>query len=127
MGPIRYRYDVHGRVVEKSIDGDSVIRLTWNADHRLVASTVADSRGTRTTHYLYDAFGRRIAKRDESRTVWFVWDRDHLLQEYVGNDESTFVYEPDTLVPLAVAKRTETTGEHRLYYFHCDQVGVPES
>jgi YD repeat-containing protein len=34
IGPIRYRYDVHGRVIGKNIDGATIIRLIWNDDHR---------------------------------------------------------------------------------------------
>jgi RHS repeat-associated protein len=124
----RYRYDAHGRVVEKRTGADAVIHLTWNDDHHLVESTIVDGRGSHSTQYLYDAFGRRIAKRSAQGTSWFVWDRDRLLQEYRGVDEYTFMYEPDTFVPLAqaVAKREASVpGARQLYYFHCDQVGVP--
>ena len=124
----RYRYDAHGRVIEKRVGNDAVVLLTWNDDHRLAASTIVDIRGSRSTSYLYDAFGRRIAKRDPDGTTWFVWDDDALLQEYRAADERTFLYEPDTFVPLAHAFTTRAPGKPSsttIEYFHCDQVGLP--
>ena len=125
LDEFRYRYDAHGRVIEKQIGSDSVIRMVWNDDHRLHSSTVSDGRGSITTHYFYDAFGRRIAKRDGLGTTWFVWDRDQLLQERRDGRETTFFYEPDTFVPLAQVTRDLTGGARRCYYYHCDQVGLP--
>jgi RHS repeat-associated protein len=122
-----YRYDAHGRVAEKRADG-TVVRFTWNNDHRLVASTTTDAAGSYDTYYLYDAFGRRIAKRGPHATIWFVWDFDRLLQEYRGDHEYTYIYEPEAFAPLAeaVLKRNGTESTERgLLYFHCDQVGVP--
>jgi RHS repeat-associated protein len=124
----RYRYDVHGRVVEKRSGPDKLVQLTWNEDHRLASSTTSDARGSRTVDYVYDAFGRRIAKRDGLETIWFVWDRDRLLQERREIVETTFLYEPGTHVPLAqVVVRHAGNGasENQLYYYHCDQVGLP--
>ncbi len=125
---LSYRYDAHGRMVEKRSATGTVIQLAWNDDHRLASSTTTGPLGTRTTHYFYDAFGRRIAKRNDEGTTWFVWDRDRLLQEQRESRETTFMYEPDSFVPLAeaVTQRADgTAATPKLYYYHCDQVGVP--
>ena len=124
----RYRYDAHGRVIEKRIGINEVILLSWDDNHRLIESTTTEGGVSRTTHYLYDAFGRRIAKRHRHGSSWFLWDTNRLLQEYRGVNEYTFMYEPGTLVPLAqaIAKRDgDALNTRSVYYFHCDQAGVP--
>ena len=121
----RCRYDVHGRVIEKRAGTDSVVRFNWNDDHRLAESTLTDATGSRSTSYLYDAFGRRIAKRNDEGTTWYVWDRDRLLQEYRGCRRIHLPVRARLLVPLAVTRGAEALVPRGLYYFHCDQVGVP--
>ena len=123
-----YRYDGHGRVIEKRSATGTVIQLVWNDDHRVASSITTGPLGNRTTHYVYDAFGRRIAKRSDEGTTWFVWDRDRLLQEQRESRETTFLYEPDSFVPLAEAVTLhagDTAANRKIYYYHCDQVGVP--
>jgi RHS repeat-associated protein len=121
-----YRYDVHGRLVEKRVGAEAIIRLVWNEEHRLVQSSTSDATGTVHTEYLYDPFGRRIAKRSPQETTWFVWDEDLLLQESSKHTECTFVYEPDSYVPLAHAvTRHDGDKQTQIHYYHCDQVGLP--
>ena len=64
--------------------------------------------------YQYDALGRRIAKTDSFGTTHFTWDGMRLLQESRGGHTSTYVYEPDSYVPLAGmdadGERTEQGG-----------------
>ncbi|WP_190285642.1 RHS repeat-associated core domain-containing protein [Montanilutibacter psychrotolerans] len=53
------------------------LQLRWDGNHRLV-----ESRGDGvTTHYGYDALGRRAFKRGPTHTTWFFWDGDALLGE----------------------------------------------
>jgi RHS repeat-associated protein len=51
--------------------------LRWDAHHRLIESV----NFGKSTRYGYDALGRRIFKRDSTRTVRFFWDGDALLGE----------------------------------------------
>ena len=122
---IRYRYDLHGRVTEKQVGGRVTIQFKWNDEHRLIESTTHDQFGSHTTQYVYDAFGRRIAKRSAQGTTWFVWDKDRLLQESRDIDEYTFLYEPDSFVPLARAVKKSGLPATQIHYFHCDQIGLP--
>ncbi len=57
--------------------------------------------------YQYDALGRRIAKTDSFGTTVFTWEGMRLLQESRGQHTSTYIYEPDSYVPLA---RIDGTG-----------------
>jgi RHS repeat-associated protein len=145
----RYQYDDHGRVVEKRAGSHFVARLTWNDDHQLVEAETHRLGSAQRTRYIYDAMGRRLAKFAPSGTIWFVWDGDRLLQEYRSDDTYTFIYEPQGTTPLAQVY-WNTSGEaqgdpamgadaraldvdlcqllqsgQRIYYYHCDQIGLP--
>ena len=56
---------------------------------------------TQTTHYRYDALGRRIDKTGEFGSTRFGWDGDLLALEVRGSKQSEYLYEPDSFVPLA--------------------------
>ena len=63
------------------------------------------------------AFGRRVAKRvacpgQPERTTLFVWDGDTLLQEIDAQRTVTYVYEPQSFVPLARVQSTESLAHY---------------
>jgi RHS repeat-associated protein len=122
----RYSYDDHGRLTDKRIGSHTHIQLNWDDEHQLSQSTVIRTgRPGIATRYIYDAFGRRVAKLNvESSTAdtvkaatTFVWDGNRLLQQRVAQLQTgqtiteqslpnayhctTFIYEPDSFVPLA--------------------------
>ncbi|NHQ94239.1 RHS repeat protein [Janthinobacterium lividum] len=98
----------------------SDMALRYDAENRLSHATRTQRQSRHRAQYFYDAFSRRIAKRvEEARwtsqqditkdqpahtsasTTFFVWDGDTLAQE-LGQDETvTYLYEPDSFVPLA--------------------------
>lgn len=123
----RYQYDELGRVIEKRIGSHTVLQLRWNEWHRLAESDKHGPNGTQTVQYLYDAFGRRVVKRVNGQSTFFVWDGNRLLQRHDQAGEQTFIYEPESFVPLALAVRSRQAGprEPQLYYYHCDQIGLP--
>ncbi|MDG6894246.1 RHS repeat domain-containing protein [Volucribacter amazonae] len=61
----------------------------------------------------------------ESR-IEFIWDGSHLLQEKHHKTDRTYQYiysHPASYEPLA---QVENDGEKQsIYYFHCDQIGIP--
>ena len=121
----RYRYDSHGRVVEKQVGQDTVIRLWWDDEHRLSKSRTLRNGVAETVHYVYDAFGRRIVKRSSQGFSLFVWDSDRLLQEHAQSSHScTYLYESNGFVPLA-REVTLAGQETALFHYHCDQIGLP--
>lgn len=127
QGDCRYEYDVHGRVVLKRIGSHTVVRFKWDDEHRLIESSQEKHGQLRTTRYVYDALGRRLAKQTEAQeAVWFVWQGNRLLQQNTGATAHTFVYEPGSYVPLAqVASSGRAGGAAQIYYFHCDESGLP--
>jgi len=119
----RYRYDAQGNVVAKhSVAGASGIgspacelALEYDADNRLRRCVRTEHLMRHTAEYFYDAFSRRISKRVVAEnlrsnqqperavttTTLFVWDGDVLAQELSCDDTITYLYEPDSFVPMA--------------------------
>jgi RHS repeat-associated protein len=118
----RYRYDPHGRLVEK--DGPAGrMRFTWNSLDQLVQVETTDT----LTRFRYDPLGRRIVKHSEAivprsmndgsqyhrlevarlgkerqlgRTL-YGWEGDRLAWESRDGRSLHYLYEPDSFVPLA--------------------------
>jgi RHS repeat-associated protein len=122
----RYRYDVHGRVVEKRVGAERVISLKWDDEHHLVQATTSVSSVGRTVRYMYDPFGRRVSKLGEDSARLFVWEGNRLVQQHDAKGVLTFIYEPVSFVPLAqVFKRRAEPAKAEVLYYHCTQVGLP--
>jgi RHS repeat-associated protein len=89
----RYKYDVHGNLIEKKIASHTILAFDWDVEHQLRSATVTKhandpkKKYTTVTEYRYDAFGRRISKttRDEKEALLsatdFLWDGNRLLAE----------------------------------------------
>jgi RHS repeat-associated protein len=103
----RYQYDTHGNLIQKKIGSHTIIALSWDAEHQLTQSVVTrhandpKRKTTQRTHYRYDAFGRRVEKKDHFGLTHFIWDGNRLLSETRGSHTRTYVYEPDSFAPLA--------------------------
>ena len=116
---LRFAYDVHGNITERRIGWHTVQQLHYSAEHQLKSITVTrlhdrpalkavgpqettpPAATTQTTHYRYDALGRRIDKTGSFGTTRFGWDGDLLTLEIRGSKQSEYLYEPDSFVPLA--------------------------
>ncbi|WP_254600217.1 RHS repeat-associated core domain-containing protein [Burkholderia contaminans] len=95
-----------------------------------------DRLGIATTHFEYDAFGRRIRKLNGSyASTDFLWDGMRLVQETYhdrqGEEALTYLYESNSYVPLAridqgKAAANDADVRDAVYYFHNDVSGFPE-
>ncbi|MEU6826272.1 DUF6531 domain-containing protein [Streptomyces atriruber] len=147
-GGVRYDFDAQGRVVRRrrkrlSRKAD-VWHYTWDSQDRLVGVVTPD--GAKWT-YLYDPFGRRIAKRrfaDDGETVVeevrFAWD-GFVLAEQVrwSGDEplrcTTWDWERDRFSPVTQVERVAGARERpdaeqewideEFYSIVTDVVGAP--
>ena len=125
-GDFSYDYDEQGNTKHKRFHPPgresawSDLQLEYDAENRISHATRTERQTRHRAQYFYDAFSRRIAKRVEveqwgnqqdiaadtpvqtsSTTTLFVWDGDTLAQE-LGQDETvTYMYEPESFVPLA--------------------------
>ncbi len=85
--------------------------------------TVADPGAWETTTYVYDPAGRRIAKAfDGDVAVRYLYDGDHCIAEYDGNDVllRKFVSGPGVDQPICM---TEVQDANAVYYYHFDGLG----
>lgn len=123
-GDCHYEYDDFGNLVAERRGKDQKLVTTYRYDceHRLVEVTRPDGRNFR---YAYDAFGRRIAKEDDHQRTEFIWQGDRLIAEESGDDYRTYLYEPDSFRPLALADGYGAENS-RVYYYHLDHLGTPQ-
>jgi RHS repeat-associated protein len=97
----RYKYDTHGNLIEKKIGRHTIIQLEQSTVTPNAAETDPKKRIVQVTSYQYDAFGRRISKRDQFGETIFTWDGNRLLHESRGSRQITYLYEPRSFAPLA--------------------------
>lgn len=124
-----YVHDAQGntvlkrRAVAAGAADTSSLALRYDSENRLAEAVrrAGDDESLPVlmhAHYLYDGFGRRIAKRvtdgttGEVATTLFVWDGDALAQEISARGTTTTVYEPDSFVPLARIDSDEPLGSY---------------
>ena len=102
----RFAYDTHGNLIEKKIGKHTIIQLEWDVEHQLQKATVTKAAQTdrpvkTETSYRYDAFGRRLEKKDAFGCTLFEWDGNRLLSEQRGSKHQLYLYEADSFAPLA--------------------------
>ncbi|GKT02451.1 DUF6531 domain-containing protein [Acidovorax sp. SUPP3434] len=125
---LHFEYDVHGNVTKRTRGNQkggnaSITTLRWNANHQLVEAITERHGVTQTTHYAYDALGRRVTKSDSFGTTFFLWDGDLMVHSQRGGKDALFVYEPSSFVPLATVQGTQN--DRQTYWYQCDQIGAP--
>lgn len=124
----RYAYDEHGNLIERlqgkrGSAAQTHTLFEWDAAHQLVRADVALGLGevaTRQTYtYVYDALGRRVAKRDAFGATHFAWDRDNMALERRGGNEIAYLYRPESFELLAQVHNGE------VHHLHTDHLGTP--
>ncbi|MBM4028344.1 MAG: hypothetical protein FJ280_23565, partial [Planctomycetes bacterium] len=83
-----------------------------------------DPNSWSTLTYVYDAFGRRIEKKYDGRTILqYVYDGDHCLAEYDagGNLKRKYLYGPCVDEPICMIESSGTYAG--TYYYHFDALG----
>ncbi|WP_175854242.1 DUF6531 domain-containing protein [Burkholderia cepacia] len=126
IGYARYRYDARGRTIEKTVEQPGfrpkTWQYTWDGLNRIV-KVVTPERGVWL--YCYDAFNRRIEKRQLGgrEAVKFLWDGSTLAERWIEQRDGTtgqvvtWHIEPGSFSPLA-----QETNDG-LYPILTDQVG----
>ncbi|CAM3426125.1 RHS repeat-associated core domain-containing protein [Paracidovorax anthurii] len=102
----RYDYDGFGRLIRLRIGAHVEQHFRYDAQHRMTHAAVIragkDGEPLRQVfRYHYDSIGRRVAKEDDFGATLFTWESMRLLQERRGEQCTTYLYEPDSYVPLA--------------------------
>ncbi|SAA20955.1 Rhs family protein [Enterobacter hormaechei] len=136
LNGIRWRYDVHGRTVEKD-NGQTRWHYRYDGEHRLteVISQPRDRNRPQTeVSFRYDPLGRLISNTHRQMpdglptgklvATRFVRERLRLLQEMCGDVLLTYVYsDQDSYDPLA---RIDGVDAPEIFWFHCQPNGTPE-
>ena len=109
----RFFYDGHGRLIRKLSGKHTAQTFSWDDESRLVEVSTTrrpgtENQSTQVTRFDYDALGRRVAKHDSFGSTVFIWEGMRLLEERRGSAVISYVYEPDSYVPLA---RLDAEGE----------------
>jgi RHS repeat-associated protein len=97
-----YRFDRAGNLTHQRTS-HHLLELTWDANHRLVASKRTGQDGQpQVTAYAYDPLGRRLFKETKGQRTWFGWDGDAMTMDVIAGQPREFVYRPETFEPLAL-------------------------
>ncbi|HDX5344340.1 TPA: RHS domain-containing protein [Citrobacter sedlakii] len=139
------RYDVYGRMVQKTGPG-GLWRYGYDSEHRMKEAVLdtPDAAGAGNTRhrvtFTYDPFGRRTEKRsvvtvsapdDDGVTVTqevttFVWEGFRLLGETRNGQALVYVYEgAGSYTPLA--RIYDTGDKQRVDYYRCSHNGMPQA
>ncbi|WP_306215889.1 DUF6531 domain-containing protein [Actinoplanes sp. RD1] len=116
-----FDYDGKGRLIRR-VDPAGTWEFAWDAEDRMVGARTPDGDRWR---YLYDGFGRRIAKQrlgaggEILAEVRFAWSGDLLLEQSDGTTTTTWDYRPDGSAPVA-----QTDGD-ALHTVITDTIGTP--
>ena len=143
-GNIRYQHDQQGRVTQRQRTRLSrkpdTWRYEWDAGNRLTSVATPDGVVWR---YLYDPFGRRVAKQrlaadgNVAEQTDFTWDGPVLVEQSVSSfasDRESVVswnYGPGRFAPLTQAEFTSPRGapqdqvDERFYAIVTDLIGTP--
>jgi RHS repeat-associated protein len=133
-GRTQYQHDRQGRLVmrrQHSLSGQVRTWIYgWDAEDRLVRLTTPDGTEWR---YVYDAFGRRVAKRrlggdgQVAEETIFTWDGLSLAEQTTGDATTTWEVAPGSIRPVAQIERTspQELVDQRFYAIVTDLVGTP--
>ncbi|TQL67189.1 RHS repeat-associated protein [Nocardioides albertanoniae] len=130
-GRNRYAYDAQGRLVRQTrtrlSEKPDTWLYEWDANDRLTAVRTPD--GTRWT-YLYDALGRRVAKRRHAESgevieeTLFAWDGIVLIEQ-TDRIGDTLSWVHQGYQPLAQVELTQGDVDARFYSIVTDLAGSP--
>ncbi len=111
-GEYRYQYDAYGNLTQKSRDrGHEQHHYAYDSSHRLIRYALESDQTVRASNYLYDPFGRRVAKQTleadkdgnpigEVQTTFYGWDGDQLVLTEQGGKQIHTIYQPHSFMPL---------------------------
>jgi len=116
----QFFYDGNGRLIKKIEEteaGTDEWHYEWDGDDQLISIRRPDGA---VWKYAYDPFGRRISKEGPDKSFYFVWNRYDIVHQLENSKlESTWVYNPDSFVPLAKQ-------DDNFYSVITDHLGTPK-
>lgn len=131
-----YDYDEQGNTIVKrprvaaGANDEGILEFTYDSENRLTTAIRRFANWRQVARYSYDAFGRRIAKHVDQQNwlaakpvppiefghtgslTLFVWDGDVLIQEIHSEKTVSYLYEPESFVPLAQVESDDGIDEY---------------
>ncbi|MFO1369575.1 MAG: RHS repeat-associated core domain-containing protein [Marinagarivorans sp.] len=114
----KFTYDARGNLIHEQRGKAGVIQTTFR--YNLANQLIEVSKNNQLIRFAYDPLGRRIYKQDEFGRTDFIWAGDQLAQEIRGGNVKTYIFEPESFRPLAVAQNDS------IYHYHLDHLGTPK-
>lgn len=114
----KFTYDARGNLIHEQRGKAGVIQTTFR--YNFANQLIEVSKNNQLIRFAYDPLGRRIYKQDEFGRTDFIWAGDQLAQEIRGGNVKTYIFEPESFKPLAVAQNDS------IYHYHLDHLGTPK-
>ncbi|MCM8531743.1 MAG: PA14 domain-containing protein, partial [Lentisphaeraceae bacterium] len=113
-------YDLKGNLVTIPGSPDLSTTLTWDIDNHLTSYT----KNANTTTFTYDAFGRRLEKRNFAKNTLFVSNGQQVVEEYESVGTGSYVlarsYVYGTYIDDVIAK-VEAVNTPTVLFYHSDR------
>lgn len=141
-----FSYDVFGNVTQKRRNAGEqldTLDLSYDSENRVASAVRTTNDGQAEAQYIYDGFSRRIAKvvsekrpsgmSEASRAsptsaLLYIWDGNTLVQESTGTQTTSYLYEPESFIPLArIHSRRAEAPKFEVDFYDCDHLGTPAS
>ena len=115
----QYQYDANGNTRSSSSPTETV-EYIYNLENRLAQVTKNDLHAK----YVYDPFGRRIAKNVNGEQTWFYYTDEGLVAEFStsGKLQAGYSYTPHSMWtsnPVLLKRGSKT------FFYHNDHLGTP--
>ena len=120
-GKTLYAHDNNGCLVEESIERDNqtvpVSQYTWDSENQL---KTYKNNNNEIWYYEYDPLGRRIIKKNNKTTCYYIWNNNVILHQVENEDlHSTWLYHTNNNDPIG------TYQNDTIYSIITDAVGKP--
>ncbi|WP_232363770.1 RHS repeat domain-containing protein [Desulfogranum japonicum] len=118
-GETQYQYDINGNTLSSSSPTETV-EYIYNMENRLAR---VKKEGVRA-EYVYDPFGRRVAKKVNGQQIWFYYADEGLVAEFsaTGELKTGYGYTPNSIWTSnpVILKHGD-----RIFFYHNDHLGSP--
>ncbi|HMY38155.1 MAG TPA: RHS repeat-associated core domain-containing protein, partial [Marinagarivorans sp.] len=114
----KFTYDARGNLIHEQRGKGGVIQTAYR--YNLANQLIEVNKNNQRIQFAYDPLGRRIYKQDDFGRTDFIWAGDQLAQEIRGGNVKTYIFEPESFKPLAVAQNDA------VYHYHLDHLGTPK-
>jgi RHS repeat-associated protein len=119
---VTFSYNANGHTVTKVHNGQATEYL-YNAEERLIEVTID---GQTVGRYAYNPYGQRIRKIVDGQTTWYLYNHEGLAAEYDANGVLIKEYHFKPYRPWMTEPLFQRTADGKVYYYQNDHLGTPQ-